>query len=324
MNASIKTAFNPGRIRQAVYSFFFQPALPYPLAGLRIFSSVVLLLQAFLVAPLFFELYGEKAILQGPISAYFAPPIPHITSVGPFLISLGLTETQALLSLGILYSLSLLGLLVGWKTRFMAVVAWFTHLVLAQGHSTSYGVDSFANVALFYLICIPSGKAWSLDARKGDGPVAEPLNRLALRTVQLHLTMTYVATGLAKTAGVQWWNGEAIWRSVMLPVYSQVSLEWLASFPWICMLAGWGTLIIEIGYPLLIFPRRTRKLWVALVLSLHVGIALFLGLQIFGLFMCALTASLFGVSPELRDEKAPAPSLGALPLALELASKGAP
>lgn len=286
-------------LREKTYQFFFKPTEARPLAALRIGLSFTLLVQAALVSGLLFELYGKNGIIQGKIREYFAPPIPHITGFSHLLMGFGLSEDQVLLLFAMTYLVSLVGLLVGWHTRAMAIVAWFTHLVLAQGHSTSYGADMYANIFLFYLMFVPCGKAWSLDARTGRIDTAPSSTaRLGLRLVQIHLAIGYVASGWDKAQGPQWWNGEAIWRSLMLPVYYQLPMEWMANVPWLCMLLGWGTLALEMGYPLWVFPRKLRPFGVAGIVSLHLGIAIFLGLHVFALMMAVFTLALFGFSAE--------------------------
>ena len=124
--------------------------------------------------------------------------------------------------------------------------------------------------------------------------------------MQVHLCVIYLAAGLDKAMGRQWWNGEAIWQAVSQPVFSTFDLSWLARYSWIPMLAGWGTLVVEIGYVFLIWPRRTRKVWCIATIGLHLGIGLFMGLVFFSSVMILLTGCLFLI-PEEVVERAVAP-----------------
>ena len=72
-------------------------------------------------------------------------------------------------------------------------------------------------------------------------------------------------------------------------------MSWLAHAPWLSMALGWVALATEGLFFILIWPKRTRYYWIALTASLHIGIALFLGLQLFGAIMCVFVISLFGV-----------------------------
>jgi hypothetical protein len=101
--------------------------------------------------------------------------------------------------------------------------------------------------------------------------------------------------------GRQWWNGEAIWQAVTQPVFSTFDLSWLARSPWIPMLAGWATLVVEIGYVFLIWPLRTRKVWCIATIGLHLGLGLFMGLVFFSSVMILLTVCLFLIPEEVLE-----------------------
>src|SRR5262249_19525909 len=160
----------------------------------------------------------------------------------------------------------------GWHTRVMAAVAFLAHLMLkADSQLTVYGAYEFAHIALFYCLWFPVGGAWSLDRRAGRAsgePSADA--RLGLRLLQAHLGVVYFASGIEKATGIQWWNGEAVWRAVMRPDFGYFDFTWLAAVPWVAMLACWGTLVIEIGYALFVWPRRTRRAMALATVGLHV------------------------------------------------------
>lgn len=279
--------------------FFLAPASARPLAILRVLLSVVLIMQALFLSSQLMDLLGPMGIIQGPLSQYLNDPnLPTLSSVNRILSHFGIVESQTIFLTAGLYFLSLLLLLAGYQTRAASVSTWLFHWILFNtGHCAKYGVDTFAHIALFYLIFMPVGKTLSLDAffsQKPDAPSA--MARLSLRVLQVHLCIAYLASGIEKASGPQWWNGDAIWRALMLPIYSQFDMSWLASYSFLAKLGCWTTLVVEIGYAIFIWPRKTRKLWIFLTLGLHLGIALFLGLEIFSLVMCVLTFSAFGVS----------------------------
>ena len=190
-------------------------------------------------------------------------------------------------------------LLIGWRSNLFAAVAWITHLMLcASGYMTIYGVDQFANIALFYCMWMPVGSAFSMDrsaGRTSDAPSIPA--RIGLRVLQLHLCLVYLTSGIEKAKFDQW-NGDAIWRSVNLPEMAQFDMTWMAHVPWLPILLCWGTLAIEIGYGVLVWPRLTRKWMAWAAISLHVGIAVTMGLYSFSAVMAALTIAAFLVSSE--------------------------
>jgi hypothetical protein len=281
-------------------NFFFRPASPRPLGVLRIGLSAILLIQALMCANQLFEWYGTQGWLQSDIGEKFAAfTSPQTTQFIRWGSAYGISEKTALIVLASIYVTSLLTLLIGFFSRTSAMVAWLLHLTFAEGHITSYGLDLLSHVALFYSIFMPMGACLSVDSLRRKVPSSDTwAARLSLRIWQLHLCIVYFSTGFEKAQGEQWRNGEAIWRSVMLPAYRQFDLAWLSRFSVIAMLFAWGTLVLEMGYPFFIFPRRTRKFWIAGILSLHAGIAIFLGLHLFAALMMLLTFCCFGLDFE--------------------------
>jgi hypothetical protein len=291
------------RLARAASAFFFEPASARPLAALRISLSAVLLGQAWLLRTEVLDLLAHDGIVQGDLARDLGDAwTPHLSWLVDRLAPLGVSESSCLHAVCGLYVVSLVGLGLGLFTRVASVLAWFLHwALLSTGGTTIYGADTYAHIFLFYLMWAPAGAAWSLDVAQGRAPRApSEMARLGLRVMQLHLCMSYLASGIQKSVGVQWWNGELIWRALSLPVYQQLDTSWLASVPWLSQIAGWTALFIELGYLVFIWPRRTRRLWIAAIVALHLGIAVFLGLGVFGAIMCVLTLSLFGVSPEPR------------------------
>jgi hypothetical protein len=287
-----------------IFNFFLRPASHEPLAALRIATAAVLLLQALFIAPEFFEFFGSNGVMQDSLQRFFSSPgsptlAPYLRALG----GLGVSEKAALAFVGGLYVYALACLMVGFFTRTSAVVSWFLHWTLTNtGACANYGADTFAHIFLFYLIFIPSGKVWSIDSLYTLSPSRSWAARLSLRILQFHLCLVYFSSALDKAVGPQWQNGEVMWRALMLPIYNQFDFTWLPQLPWLAKILAWGSLATEFGYALFIWPKLTRKLWVALTVGLHLGIAVFLGLHVFGFIMAGFTAALFGISAEKRPK----------------------
>lgn len=286
-------------------TFFLRPASYQPLAALRISVAAVLIIQALLITPEFFEFFGSAGLMQEPLQQFLTEPgLPRLAPYVKFLASWNISETLALGLVGGLYLFALINLMAGFCTRFSAGMSWFLHWVFMNTSSyTNYGVDVFAHIFLFYLIFIPSGRAWSMDKKLWEGKNRSWTARISLRILQLHLCLVYLSSGLDKIVGPQWQNGEVIWRSLMLPVYNQYDFSWLAGLPWLAKALSWGSLAIELGYSVFIWPSLTRKSWVAMTVGLHLGITLFLGLHMFGILMMTFTWALFGLTAKLNARR---------------------
>jgi hypothetical protein len=294
--------------------FLTAPASGRPLAFLRIGLCVVLLIQAWALWANLDQLFGCFGLVQWSVAESIAPD--GVPRVGWISSLLGLDPATSLHGLFLLYVMSLVGLLVGWRTGCMTAIAWLTHLALmTSGRTAVYGVDALAHVTLFYFLWLPVSAEASIDRLAGRvSGAASWQARLGLRIMQLHLCVVYFAAGVLKAPGEDWQNGEAIWRALMCRDLAVYDFSWLAEVPYLVWATTWATLVVEIGYAFFVWPRRTRTLWVLAVIGLHLGIAVTMGLWSFSGVMIVLNVGAFLVSPEptpaqLQEVKPVAPSL---------------
>ncbi len=269
---------------------WFRPVSARPVAGLRVALPLLLLVHLIWISNDILSLHGNRGIIPWALTDLLRDPwVPGLPTLAKAFLPLGLSAHAAIILLLSGYAGSLVSLALGFHSRLSAFLAWGLHLSLVtSGFASFYGVDQLANTFLFYLFLFPSGRAWTFASpRQGTIPVG------CLRVMQFHLCVIYCAAGLDKAMGRQWWNGEAIWQAVSQPAFRTFDLSWLASHSWIPMLAGWGTLLVEIGYVFFIWPRRTRRVWCVATIGLHLGMGLFMGLVFFSSLMILLTCCLF-------------------------------
>ncbi len=282
---------------------WFRPVSARPLAGLRVGLSLLLLFHLVWLSNEVLSLHGSRGIIPWELTDLLRDPwVPGLPSLAKVFLPLGVSEHPAIVLLLSAYAGSLLSLALGLHTRLSAFLSWGLHLSLVtSGFASYYGVDQLANTFLFYLFLFPSGRAWTFGARAPSSGRVETIPVGCLRVMQVHLCVIYLAAGLDKSLGRQWWNGEAIWQAVSQPAFSTFDLRWLARYSWIPMLAGWGTLVVEIGYAFFIWPRLTRRVWFIVTLGLHVGIGLFMGLIFFSSVMILLSGCLFMIPEEVVE-----------------------
>jgi hypothetical protein len=292
---------NLKKVLAAIDDFFLTPASAVPLAVLRIGCAATLIAQALMLRTSILDFFAHDGIIQGELATYLSTPYaPRISWFVQILSLFHVTEAACIYFCCSIYFVSLVLQFVGLFTRGASVVVWFLHwMFMNTGFTTNYGVDLYLHVFLFYLVFAPSGDALSLDVAWGrrSGEPSEKA-RLALRVIQLHLCITYFCSAVEKASGIQWWNGELLWRAFYLPVYKQFDMTWLVDWPILSKVAGWSTLVFEGGYFIFIWPKQTRTFWVFTAVGLHMGIAIFLGLVLFGVTMSILTVAAFGFSPE--------------------------
>ncbi|MGZ3419729.1 MAG: serine hydrolase [Polyangiales bacterium] len=285
---------------------WFRPVSARPLAGLRVGLSLLLLLHLVWISGDILSLYGSRGIIPWELTDLLRDPwVPGLPTLAKALLPLGISERTAIILLLSGYGGSLLSLALGFHTRLSAFLAWGLHLsLMTSGFASYYGADQIAKTFLFYLVLFPSDRAWTFVPRPASSRREETIPVGCLRVLQAHLCVIYLAAGFDKALGKQWWNGEAIWQAVSQPIFSTFDLSWLASHSWVAMLAGWGTLVVEIGYVFFIWPRRTRTVWCVATIGLHLGLALFMGLVFFSSMMILLTSCLFLIPEEVPERTA--------------------
>lgn len=281
---------------------------PGPLAFFRVGVATVALVRMAALWPSLLDVFGQYGFVQWAITrSNLDSYLPHIGNVALLLKPLGVSADQTVTGLALLDVAVLLALAAGWHTRACAIAAFALDILFIHAAGgLLYGADIFIHIAFFYLVFMPSGDAFSLDVRAGRRPnrpsVAAGLTR---RILQLHLVIVYVSSGIEKAMGPQWWNGDAIWRSVALPAfrgpaYLTFDLSALANVPWVPLASGWLVLLVETGYGAFIWWRGTRLVWLCLTLGMHLFIGVFLGMALFAAIMSLLNLAAFG--PEaLRD-----------------------
>ena len=140
---------------------------------------------------------------------------------------------------------------------------------------------------LFYIVIFPSSSYFSLQ-KKLFPTFSESKQSLTLckRLIQIHLCLAYFFSGLDKILGFNWWNGESVWKAVHLPnLYSFIEIGNHIQNPIFYMILGWGVIIIELFYPIFININKTRKIWLLLTVSMHLGIVLSFNLFFFSSIM---------------------------------------
>src|SRR5262249_48225579 len=158
----------------------------------------------------------------------------------------------------------------------------------------AYGMDNFTTIGLFYLMFAPLPDRYALGWRIWQPRPRDPrLQGFLQRVLQLHLCIIYFFSGLTKSLGSDWWNGTSIWRSLTCPPFNIISPGILASWKYLLPSVGIAVLILEIGYPFFIWPKRTRRFWLLSILGMHSGIGIVMGLYLFSLIMIVLNLAAF-------------------------------
>jgi hypothetical protein len=231
------------------------------------------------------------------ITSFDSPLIPKLS----WLVALGRNinmseETVLSIAWACLLCMGLL-LLVGLFCRPAAIIAWFLHLCAVEsGGLFAYGADNFMTTALFYLMLSPLPDRYSLDQWIVKTKPKNPqLLGFWRRVLQIHLCFIYFIGGLAKFLGNGWWDGSNLWRSLIRPPFNLVSPEILVRFKYALPALGILICLLEVSYPIFIWMKKTRLVWLVCILAMHAAIGLMMGLYLFALVMIVMNLAAFGV-----------------------------
>ncbi|MFE2249977.1 HTTM domain-containing protein [Streptomyces lavendulae] len=198
--------------------------------------------------------------------------------------------------------------MLGWRTRAMSLLF---AVVVTSFHARSIfitdGGDNLILLMALYLVLTACGRRWSLDARRdrieaaraGDAP--EPVRSLFAQ--QLHdarTTLTtvvhncgmfviaaqvcflYGSAGLYKVQGPTWGGGTALHYALNLELFQPwPALSHLVDeYPMVIAIAGYATVLLQVAFPFVLFGRLKYPV-LTVLLGMHIGIAVLLGLPLF-------------------------------------------
>lgn len=215
---------------------------------------------------------------------------------------------------------------LGLFTKTSNVLLWI--VVVSVQHRMplfNSGADSLERLFLFWMLFLPAGAVFSLDAwwfprqgfwRKrinqtqsqryqsqlltGQPPVrSHAICNWATAAILLQLITIYWYSALEKW-NADWWTGSAVesalqWSFITKPLATQ----WLTQ-PWLLRLVTWSVLVMELLCPLLVFCPGlfgwTRRATTYFFLLMHLGIAATLTIGTFSA-ICAAGWLLFSAWP---------------------------
>jgi len=279
----------------------------------RVTVALIALLHFLSIQADFDLLFSYSGLVQPDIiNAKHVAPIPTIFDIHKTLLKVwpALNYDIVLGFFRYTYIVSLVLLSIGLFTRFNALLALLSQLILINSiHFYQYGADSFTTILLFYCFLFPTGKVWSVDNKifKRKQQTAANTSMICLRLLQVHMCIVYFIGGFEKVLGINWHNGEAMWKALTNHnVRGLFHVEFLKDTP-LFLIIGWATIVVEGLYPLFINIRKTRLLWLGLTIGMHIGIAVFLGLTFFAAIMIVFNLAAYYV-PYLKpreSKKAP-------------------
>jgi hypothetical protein len=272
--------------------FWFTPADPATLAGIRILAGAMLFYTHAIWTIDLEGFFGTDSRLSWEFNETFheSPAAWSMFHVVHSPLVLWCFHIATLLVVGLLT--------IGWMTPVVSVLSFF--LAASYAHRAAgalFGLDQINLMLALYLAVGDSGGAYSLDARRRRTIVPTVRTNVAVRLMQLHLCVIYFFAAIGKLQGESWWTGLAMWLAMANYEYQSIDMTGLARWPMVINFLTHVSLLWELTYSVLVWPRWTRPLVLALAVLLHGGIALCMGMITFGLVM--LIANLSFVPPDV-------------------------
>src|SRR5882757_761485 len=107
------------KISQALQTFFFSPAGTFNFSFLRIATALFILLQFAFLYRSWFDIYGNEGYIEWFISKdlFSISFLPSVITIAGWLKPLNISPDQTLLLISMLYFLSTIAMLIGWRPR---------------------------------------------------------------------------------------------------------------------------------------------------------------------------------------------------------------
>jgi hypothetical protein len=211
--------------------------------------------------------------------------------------------------------------LLGWRTRVMSVMF---ALVVVSFHARAIfmtdGGDNLMLLMAIYLTFTAGGRHWSLDARRTARRAAEggpgrwamwratsdvwsqfslaretlvtALHNCGMFVIAVQVCLLYGSAGLYKVQGAAWQSGTALHYVVNLDLFRPwpALSALLDGYPLLLAAVGYLTVLIQVAFPFALFSRLKYVLLVML-LGMHIGIAVLMGLPLFSAAMIVADAA---------------------------------
>jgi len=251
--------------------------------------------------------FGTRLYTFGSGSAWngeLAEPVsefPKIWIFSAFHAAMGndVLYTALYLLLGVLAVLFVLG----WRFRIVlpVFICLWVGFIEANDMVGDQG-DNMFRIALLLLFFADPAARWSLDARRraknGEwfAPGSQPallgtvFHNLALVALTAQVCFVYASGALYKAGGAPWEEGYAVYNPLQTarfgtwPVLSDLVTTWGP----MVVAATWGSIILQVAFPLMLLTRPTRLIGLVGILSFHIGIGVLMGLPWFSLTMIAI------------------------------------
>ena len=281
--------------------FWFEPATAdnLGLARILLFGSMAVF---YLTTPYLFPTWGWHVQFNewGGVSHLFWKPIPLFRILHlPQLSSAEISLIDAVWKVALIFSA------VGLFTRFSNAVAFILCIYLF-GLPNNFGKTHHLDILLLWSFLIMTisncGDSWSIDRliktmRTGQNDAGKKSGEYTwpIRLIWVVMAMIYFEAGVSKArhSGIEWITGGAMTFFLQRAQYHITDAEPLANWGLLIARHRWSSELfaamgigLELTYPLALFSKRLRWLFVPGGMMMQIGIAVLMGPNFYQMIIC--------------------------------------
>lgn len=274
------------RLFRAWDRFWFAPIDPLPAAVFRVTLGTLIVLDLLAAHPNWDRFYAADGMLS--LVDPTVPPVPQ-GWWSAFWWSEGWLPVRAYWWLGMVAALAFT---LGWHTRLATILLFVVVASCVRRTPVAVnGEDLVFRMLLFYACFTDLGLTFSLDARRRGGLPATLPPRWPIRLMQVNLALIYLISQPYKLASdPAWLDGDAMYYVMVNRTWSRFPWPSLYYSQWIAEVSTYGSLVVELALPILVWIPLFQPWVVVATAALHVVIAV--ELQSVAFFSLAMVAGL--------------------------------
>jgi len=180
-----------------------------------------------------------------------------------------------------LFLFHLFALLIGWKCRLNAILAFIWMVSFQNRHIIIFdGEDALFRILGFLIIFMPIGTRWAFDTAGAIHPLG---SKWAVRLFQVQITVLYFSTAFFKFHGRDWQTGQALhFISRMDNLFGRFPLpQYLFDGDGLGRYLTWGVMGFELILPFLLWMKELRPYAITAGIIFHLSIDYAMNLFLF-------------------------------------------
>jgi len=214
--------------------------------------------------------------------------VPSNTKVTEFFITFNLELIRSNISLFIgIYIFLLLLFLFGFGKNLTGLALFLFYDILQKlCPQVLNGGDNYIRFILLYYVFSDSFEYFSINKgyRQRFSRIKNFLSNLAGLSICIHLCLIYFISAINKIHSDVWFNGVATYYTMNIDRFRGTEFNRLLSQNSLFVtITTYGTWLLELCYPFLVWFRQTKIVVIILMIFLHLGIGIFMMLYDFQL-----------------------------------------